>query len=387
MGPNTNRAKYTDIQSALNALIESRHGGIFILDGVYTLPTTYLPDRDISVMGESMGGVELRNTANEQLFVLFDLTSNFNFSNFFVNSQNDGNTSDPLFRINGTTAASNTSRVFIEKVKFALKDTSTWAQTTGDCGIYCNRGQGSIVINNSYCEGGSYFVSINEYEIFRMSQCQTEDIMYADVNAVDLNDVEVAGLVSKNFRFRCLRFYNSDIKKRCIIQAVNAVSKSNLIGSKYQQGALVRYYDLVNIISSIFEIANGCSGAGQTAGIDTYNCNQLLVDKNIISINITDTYQTRGIGLFNINNGNVEGNNLRIDNTNIGQNHYGIFGQNLDDSVVNGNNVNMVNSGAKDVGYSWDATSTGNRGAGNLALNFGTAEIDLGGNSIDVNGA
>ena len=60
VGPSTNVGQFTDIQEAINSLAETRHNGIFLLNGTYTGLVIYLIDRSIEILGESLGGVILQ---------------------------------------------------------------------------------------------------------------------------------------------------------------------------------------------------------------------------------------------------------------------------------------------------------------------------------------
>ena len=91
VGPHPNAGQYTDIQSAINALAQSQHTGIYILNGTYQFDRIcHSGARDLRITGESRAGVVIQNTQATNLFYFDGITGHVELNNFTIDSVNTG---------------------------------------------------------------------------------------------------------------------------------------------------------------------------------------------------------------------------------------------------------------------------------------------------------
>ena len=96
-----------------------------------------------------------------------------------------------------------------------------------------------------------------------------------------------------------------------------------------------------------------------------------------------DSHSSIGIYCSLSNNCEISGNNISSSNLNAGQNHYGIYLNTSDRNVSQGNNIDLVNNAAQDIGIYLDANSDNNQGGDNITYNVGTSISDNGaGNAV-----
>lgn len=384
VGPNSWDGEFTSIQAALNQLSQTRHNGIYIQNGVYTHSAPiYLPDRDVDITGESMGGVDLRNNAGDELFVLYNLTSLIRFFNFYVNSQNAGNTSDALFKIYGDVAANNTSKVHIERIKFALKDSGTWAQTTGDKAIYANVGDGWLKVIDCVSEDGSYLVYADEYEKVILRGNQTEDTKRGDFYTEDVDDFSITDHIAKNFNYRVVRVYDTSTNYRGVIERINGVGK-NISGAVFQHAIWSSYTQNLQCNHNIIKMSHQGSNAVDsiTIGIALYSAANVQARGNVVDIDVTDVKTTYGMLLSSLTDSVISGNSIKVDNDDNTVSHFGIYAA-TDRSVIGQNNIDMVNNDAADYGINLPSGADNNQGGDNITYNCGTGISDTGtGNAV-----
>jgi len=153
VGPVANQGKFTDMQKALNAVKQAGGGAIYILNGDYQAPgPLYVPDVNLEIVGQSQGGVTLKNHAGDDLFVLHNLTKTFNFHQFSIASQNVAAFSK-MFNIYGDTAADNTGNFDINNVTITLVDDGNFYVSGAD------NGDTGIIV--SLCSIGNYKIGGN----------------------------------------------------------------------------------------------------------------------------------------------------------------------------------------------------------------------------------
>jgi len=378
VGPNTNHGKYTDIQQAVNALTESSHNGIFLLNGSYTLSDAlYLIDRDIEILGESEGGVIVKNNAGDHGFILHNLTKKFSIAKITFDSQNNGSYAYMVY-VYGDTAADNTSDVTIDKTTFLLTDGGD-GTAVGDVGIYADKGEGSLTILNAKINDGIKAVYSNSYEKIHCFGGVCDDQKTDTIEFASPTNGIIEGVKILNFHLNGIHVTTANIVK--IKTNILRSHDDARVGTPTSRGIYVG-----NLGSGESSLVSGNNvkvintrASGWHIALQLASAPGGMIKDNIVYIDISSDQNTWGIA-SDSDDCQVSNNNVVLDNDDVTGTHYGIV-QSGDRGVVQGNNVNCVNNDAKDIGIS--VSGDNNQGGDNITYNVGTSVSDTGaGNAV-----
>jgi len=384
IGPTTNAGKFTDIQKAMNAVKQAGGGAIYILNGDYQAPAPlYVPDVNLEIVGQSQGGVVLKNLAGSDLFILHNLTKTFKFSDFSIASQNVAAFSK-MFNIDGTVAADNTSSITADGVKITLTTVASGA--SGEYGIYANKGNGKI----KFCDGEiiNGLTAIRCISYLNVSIINNKNIaaqylypVYYDGAATA---VEITSNTIKDVRTLGIYTYSDSgfiaINKNYIEFLTTDAVAATTDGIIARGNSIIteNYVRIAHVLAANYTIGIALVSAATTKNSKIIN--------NIVSIDVDST----NIVCFGItsagSNGEINGNNITLDNSNAQSYQYGIYAEG-DLNTISHNNINLVNNRATDKGIYLPAGADNNTGQGNLFYNCGTNIKDLGtGNLINISG-
>ncbi len=391
VSPTSVLGTFTDILSAVNQL-PSGGGKIYIKVGEYDSPLINLPNKHLDIEGQSKTGVIVRNTAGQDLFKMLDVTAGFSFKNFTIQSVNTSVFSK-MFNIYGTLVTTNLASVEFENIVFNLKDENL--TTTGDVGIFCYKTK-----NNSYtiksCDfnDGRYGFqgeTIYPYKLlFSTNLCIKQKSASVYGNALEL---EILNNIIKDIMYRGLDFLPPTLPLISLAKITgNSLSGFSgallggtwtALGVQATRGEITRNSitldstDSTNSITGLYTSPSGTDeytiannpidlksalGIGTIVGLYHGGINS-AVTSNPIKINAPSATYRRGITIsFNA--------------------FLGGGGQN---NTINDNPINMVNSGAADIGILLDSSTDNNKGF-NAIQNAGTKVRNLGlsGNKINI---
>jgi hypothetical protein len=371
VGPQVNVGKETNLQKALNAVKQAGGGSIYIINGTYSDLNLTIPDVNLEIIGQSQGGVILKNLAGSDLFSLHNLTKTFSFKGFSIASQNVAVFSK-MFVFYGDTDAENTASLTIKDVTIVLKDD---AGVNGDYGLYISKGQtGSVSTDHlDIVDGRQQIYSPNKYNSL----------------------ISIMNGKLSNSQFDCIDLYAASLK----INANNISSVRS--GYGIQAGACDRGLISQNEISGAMDIGiliDGtlnsqisenvinttiASGSSTISGIDAVLPIGGSFSGNRVNITNAGTGITRGINFAGCTDSAMKGNIIVINEADTTNYHYGILlgvyiAAHSLRNVVEGNNIDMTNGDAKDIGIRANANSNNNRGTGNIITNAGTQISDDG---------
>ena len=118
-----------------------------------------------------------------------------------------------------------------------------------------------------------------------------------------------------------------------------------------------------------------------------------IVEGNTINLHTNVDDNIRGINYVGWSNGIIQGNSITIDDDEEGLSVRGILvaqdldGAGGDNNTISGNNVDLTNSRASDIGIYLGANTTANAGSGNQFQGAGVNISDNGaGNSVNISG-
>ncbi len=372
VGPNSIQAPYTSIQSAVNALQETRHSGIMILDGDYQLTSPiYLPDRNINIVGESQN-VVIKNAEGQEAFILDEATSVYNFSLFAIESQNTGVATgfSKLIKLSG--GALNTAIVGIKGLDIActdlgyfssIGDTGIWAESSGDLTIkdciITDGAYGTHLYSGNTSVKNNKIVDSKYYGIKSSASGGTEsvcnnNILSGVVNGIYFNSSaslhEITGNIidlsaAEHTIFRGIEAVDNAKVNR------NKISLNNILGDPNIQ-MITGYGDDINIVNNTIEVV--CDSS---------------------NLFVAGCFLT-GSKMF------VSGNSIKLDNVDTTYNHIGVELVGVcTNNVMSGNTIDMVNDDAKDIGIKLWSNTQYTIGADNITNNVGTSIADLGTNN------
>jgi len=389
VGPNTNRAKYTDTQTAINALSESRHNGIYILGGTYALPdVVYIPNRDIEILGESRGAVHIENKAGDFAFrVGTDFTSKAKFSSFTIDSQNAGTNVETLLSIGDYAGVDISGDFMIEKIDFNLKNQSLWG-ANGDRGIALYDITGTVKVTQCGFFNGERGLDTYTLDDFDLSFCTFSGNTVADAYIDGYNlSINVSNLVSTDFYKYSLWLRHQGGGKIgiAVIDKVRSVGKAIAGAAKWQQGIVVKLFDSQIITGNIINIVHTATGA---TDMGIYVQNPALssgIASNQVTMDLDHNGLCYGMYLDGFNlGGGINNNYIKVDNIDNTSNHYGYFFQSSGYNVFQGNYAYGVNNDAKDIGIHFSAASVQNIGGDNYTYSVGSSIVDIPGTNAGV---
>ena len=378
VAPVENQGQYTSIQAALNALEQSNHDGIFLMNGTYVLDAPiYLPDRDITVIGESQGGVIIQNNAGDDCFILHNLTKSFSFDSFTFDSQVSEDGHDKFF-IYGDTHPEFTGDVTIRNIVFNL-DSSTYS----DYGITINDVSGSRIIVAD-CIFNDGFKAITAYADVYSS-------LFIQNNTIDNFDKGMhinarTALTITNNVLTNIQKAGSAVGDGPMGFWLPGSTGTLTITGNYIEGKL-RWGMWATAASANGTISNNTiistyDGTSAIIGIILTGSNHTLSQNSIDITTTSVTASIYGLWLSGLLDSTVVGNSINASDTNTTANHYGIHSTGDRNSISN-NNINLVNNDAKDIGINFAAGSDNNVGTNNLTYRVGSSVVDGGaGNNV-----
>ena len=383
VGPTLNQAQYTDIQSAVNALAESRHNGIHLLNGEYQLESPlYLPERDISIEAAVEGGAIIKNNPGDDGIVITDRTKNFWFRKFSMASQNVAAYSN-MIKVEGTSAPNNTSSVLVEKVSMDLVDTGTPGSGVGDIGLMADTGNAVIQVLGATINNGKTGLCFDSYENIlaqgNFLNSQIDHAIYVPAGGTDSQ--RLFGNWIKDFKKYGIR----SISTATLVElASNHLFSTTDDTNTTMFGINVNNASLVDN-EIVIQFGNNGELCYAVFGVSTPGIRNKVIG-TVVKIDVTTTAVTFGVALESYTNSVISNNPITVDNDNNGNEHFGMnFNNACDRNTIEGNNVNMINNDAQDT--SFELNGDNNVGEGNLSYLAGTDLDDNGvGNNVSVQG-
>jgi len=379
VGPYAGSGQFTSIQAAVRALAESRHNGIYILNGTYALSApVYLPDRDIDIVGENRDGVVIQNAAGQHGFILYNLTKFVRMMNFKVASQNTS-TYTYMIYCYGDAAANNTPDLLIDNLHLSCLDADTHGGN-GDRGVYVYKCDGRVRILNSKFYKGKHAVSIDTVKEVSVIGNEIDDPMAYGIYINASGTADRAAIIGEN-RLSDVRL--NGILAGFIESGAGAGAKivNNVIVSKsachynWEGIGASGYNPLVKGNSVIFDGTLG--GAGDSVYGISIDLHNFLVEANNVRIEVLETGLTIGLYVGVGGNGVIKGNEIYFENDDTTDYHYGIRLSYSDYNVISGNHINGAHDDAKDIGISLDANCNHNLVTSNFTIYVGTGVEDL----------
>jgi hypothetical protein len=383
VGPNANQGDYTDIQDAVNALAESRHNGIYILNGTYTLSgPIYIPDRSIEIQGENRGAVIIRNAAGELAFHIYDYNSELLFANFTIDSQNTSgnNTLIEMKPSSGTM----TGKAIFKNLIFDLWAGGTPPPGAGDTGLYLRGSSGLGTVETCEFNSGSYGVLGYDWENLIISKNKLTGPTGYGFHITYCDDLRLEGNIVKDFLYDGAfiggAIYRVSIVNNTFIADPDDVQVGRLVGIDLSSVNGVIKGNTITIASA--RTTSTLYGILASIGGNS------IIALNSILIDAETTSWIYGVYASYLHDGQLSNNTIKMDDSDTSNNHYGFYlisvgAYGSSRNVIQGNQIDMVNNAAADIGISMDANSGNNQGGDNITCNVGTSISDAGtGNSV-----
>jgi len=370
VGPNELMAKYTDIQAALNALKETSHSGIYILDGAY-YPADPLnfPDRDIELRGESQNVIIYKPGMYDAM--IFDETS----ARYLIEAIT---IASPITGLGGTAhinvkgAAANLSDLTISRVNFVL------SESLDDTGIDSVLAAGCLRVFDCDFRNGECHINAstdNMYLKRNTHYCSSlTDIAIALYAPDDENQVEVAGNVLNGvwryginaavpggkFTANKVNFALSGLAANAagiMIQSDESIVMQNEVKAQITQASSDQIFGI-----ALTQYASGtqCSNNRINLGVNTSNA-------------VAGIYSDHDHGI-------LSGNKVVVQNANTSPFYrYGFYLIGKGNTVTS-NHTEMANN-SMDTGFYLSAGTSDNDGAGNITKDVTTSVNDAGTNN------
>ena len=386
VGPIANQGKFTDMQKALNAVKQAGGGAIYILNGDYQMTAPlYVPDVNLEVLGQSQGGVVLKNLAGSDLFVLRNLTKTFNLHQFSIASQNVASYTHMLYVV----TPGSSMGLAVSDLTVTLADNDTAGYSSCDSGIMTttagSKGK-QCLVDNLKVIGGSYGIySIGAFEKVITNGGIFDEQLNSAINIVDADGV-VNGATITNIR--CLGIYAAS--SDATIYRHN-FAKNHLTAKEgsdvHSTVTAILLSGGESIISENDIVMNPTRADAFVIGIQNTS-SYALADRNEaisnkITLNVNTSLSAYGIFWYVGSDGTIKGNSIKISNLDNTFSRYGINLFQSSRNVIAGNNIDMVNNNAKDKGISLSSGSNNNQGGDNITYNCGTSIADSGtGNAV-----
>lgn len=387
VSPTANAGEYTDLQKALNAVKQAGGGAIYLLNGTYQMTAPlYVPNVNIEVVGESQGGVILKNKAGDDLFVLHNLAKTFKFSAFTITSQNVASFSK-MFNIYGDSISENTANIFIDNISIASA-----VSGVDEHGIYVYKCNGALSVSNSLFEDGASAIRADAF---------TDGVMDIKIlhNIIKRAYKPIQAFASANGRILIDGNTIKDFYGYTAVETGSGAKHVNVINNHIEfddSKTLPATTKVIHFYAALGQIhKNTVIVAAQASEYSCYGiwaegnvgaggyCDKSLIIANTVKLDCVTSLFLGGIYASGINDCQVSNNNIIIDNTDTTNNHYGIRSVTSDRNIIQGNSIDMTNNDAKDIGIALDANSDNNQGGDNITYNAGVAISDLGaGNAV-----
>jgi len=366
VGPTYNDAEFTDIQKALNKLKQTNGGTMYLKNGVYqqTAPL-YIPNVNLEIVGESQGGVVMKNAPNDRLLYIsnpslsdpYDKT--FVLRNFSIESQNvDLGYQISLITI-GSLWSPHTADITIESLRINAVGRDTI--------LAIGSGSGRLKFNHNVCNGNA-------------SAAIMKPLYFISTPLTYTGQLECIGNEFNSFAGNILAYcdyykINNNKFIVCFGSAIVAIASStdpNIIN--FIQGNKIDIIENPTYTNAISGFGQHITTSGNTIfgdfGTNAISATGISIisnsDNNIVFDNKIHFIETAagkltGIKLENCDSVVLRANVILINNTDHTQNQYGIYCDGVVNSVFN-DAINMTNSDAKDIGLYLDADSNNNSG-------------------------
>lgn len=380
VGPIPNAGAFTDIQKALNAVNQARGGAIYILNGDYQAPgPLYIPDVNLEIIGQSQGGVVLKNLAGSDLFVFTNLTKTFNFHQFTYQSQNVAAYSN-AFYIDGTSNATSLPKLYIENVAATLKDSGKGGLSTEDSFIRNTfwGATGYCLIKNCSIEDGNRVINFGDAAATVPIDIKENTIIHAKGYAISYYGAGDANIFDNILReITQIGIYASGTKPN--ISRNKLYSSGSDHGNTFLMGIRP---DGAKAICKLNELYLDSTAAIVFYGIYT-TAEGVEISDNLIYSTWATASAVYGINLgTNAADCIISMNKIVLSDTDTTANHYGIYQQG-DRGIIAGNHIDLVNNDAKDIGINLPAGADNNQGGDNVTYRAGTGISDSGtGNAV-----
>jgi len=276
-----------------------------------------------------------------------------------------------MIYIYGDTDADNTASLVIDRIKGTLTDDNS---SDGDSLLYVSNGQtGSIKAKAIEVDSGKYGVYCTSY--------------LSDVAVLDsiINNTISRALSINTIRMQLIgNSINGGKGNGILVSGSSSVAvgslESNLITGTYSIGI-----ETTALFSSTIK-GNKINSTGANAnGMYLHVGSVVVVEGNQINITpASGSGSPSGLYLDEFWDSVIKGNSLYVNETDTTANHYGIrvsWRQQAGPSsrnVIAGNNINLVNNDAKDIGIAIASSCNNNQGGDNITVSVGTSISDAG---------
>jgi len=156
VGPTTNKGEYNNIQTAVNALVDTDRNGLYLLSGTYNLTTAvHLSNRNIEIIGESQEGVVITVSSGRSAFKLRKPDNkSIYFSNFKIknlsSTESTALTGDLIF----VSSAAPNNNIHLDRLYFDMKRTGILGDGSGDVAFRAKEAN-KIIIERCVTTGGA----------------------------------------------------------------------------------------------------------------------------------------------------------------------------------------------------------------------------------------
>lgn len=382
---NINRGDHTSIQSALNALGDNGYEGIYILNGIYenlTEPIT-IPNRNITITGESLDGVIVNSTLNDNVFRLINISNTIKFNNFTI-TQSTKVTASAKACIYSFTGTSTSRHIIIDEMNFNI--------AKNNYGVFEGVNYGITDIRNNNLNGGNMGVRISGLDNLQINNNKFVNQQYGMY--IVGNSTSSSVLINNNifnkivfFGIHVIKTNKLDINSNTICLTTNSTA-ANLYG--------IYLYECkkIKIISNTIDINDNSTGTQLCYGVfagwasSDNKLKNFIINNNIVTINRNKDRSDYGIYLIGID-GQICNNNIEINNPSTNTSYYrnGIF-ININivstadtrslRNVIQGNNIDLINNTARDRGIVLNTSCNQNQGGDNITYNCGVSVLDSG---------
>lgn len=394
VGPIKNQGKETDLQKALNAVSQAGGGAIYILNGDYQMTAPlYVPNVNLEVVGQSQGGVVLKNNPGNDLLVAHNLSKSYSFNNLTINI---GAGNGKGFNIYGDTNAQNTANVFITKlITISIGDEPM---------IYIDHGQdGKITIKeNKYSGVGGKFLG---YDV--TDTLINNSLTYEITNNEIFETVGERVALGTTARGASILFKDNIIRNSTqggmtsygvMLQGIVVCSNNvitlnisdiNMVGSgAYIYPLTVGSSDRTIVSQNTVTVDSDNPYSSNIRGIQCSkgspgSKNIQIIDNNI-NIAAVATASIMGLAITNIHDGVFSKNGIRVQP--YSGSYGGTYGMRILSSnrnVVSGNNVELTDEASGSAGTGIEVGGSNNQGSDNITYNCNTGIYDSGtGNNV-----
>ena len=388
VSPNTRDGMFTSLEAAVAFFTASppESGKIYIRNGMYDPPSDVItmPNKNLEIEGQTRDGVILRNKLDKDLFYFHNLIKEYRLSNFTTNAQ-AGTVQKYMFYILGDTAAQNSSNIELDRIRVILP-------SRYESMINADKGIGSIKLTGSITTGGRRLIRMTAYRDIHVQNNQFNNQIKASTGFFYFFSIfDTDGVVNiidntfKDMRHNALYLY-STISAHTQVSGNKAYAASD--ASIEEIYMMYIHRDDAQIFSNIVEIKPSVDISSMIHGM-SIGGNRVQCFNNNIVIVVDASGGIAGIYMIG-DDGGVKGNIIKIDNSDNTTDRRGlhVYGGNSHGyrNVISGNNIDMVNSDAKDIGIHLDegiiAWTGDNQGGDNIVNNAGTALSDGGSNNF-----